>query len=64
MVGVMSLDPNFLQDAAQGTAVYSASLASQSTAGFPSTANSASGTLGEVNVQLTGVASQFDHGII
>jgi hypothetical protein len=51
---------NFLEDAAQGTAVYSASLASQpSHAAFHSAAASAAAA--DTTVQLTGVAAHIDH---
>jgi hypothetical protein len=52
---------NFLDDAAQGTAVYSASLASQPThAPFQGTAT-ASAASAASDVQLTGVAAHVDH---
>jgi hypothetical protein len=55
---------NFLEDAAQGTAIYSASLSSQPNhAPFQGAATASVG--GAVNdVQLTGVAAHIDHGVI
>jgi hypothetical protein len=48
---------NFLEDAAQGTAIYSASLASQPTAGLFQGGASAAAS----HVQVTGVAAPIDH---
>jgi hypothetical protein len=56
---------NFLDDAAQGTAVYSASLAGQpSHAAFHSEAAIASAAAADANVQLTGVAAHVDHSVM
>jgi hypothetical protein len=56
---------NFLKDAAQGTAVYSASLASQPTPGpFQGGAATASAASAANDVQLTGVAAHVDHTIM
>ena len=56
---------DFLQDAAQGTAVYSASLSSQPNySPFQGSASSASAALTDPNVQLTGVAPHLDHTLI
>src|SRR5262249_42444318 len=58
---LLGLTTNFLEDAAQGTAIYSASLASQPNhAPFqaPTMASAASTTANQV--QLTGVATPFD----
>jgi hypothetical protein len=56
---------NFLEDAAQGTAVYSASLASQPNhQPFNTGAAALAGNIMDVPVNLTGVASQLDHSVI
>jgi hypothetical protein len=53
---------NFLDDAAQGTAVYSASLASQPNhAGLHAGAAAASVAADDTSVQLTGVTAHIDH---
>jgi hypothetical protein len=55
---------NFLEDAAQGTAVYGASLASQPTpAPFQgaATASAASTASSDSHVQMTGIAAHTDH---
>jgi hypothetical protein len=52
---------NFLEDAAQGTAVYSASLASQPNHAPFQGAAAASGAGAASDVQLTGVAAHVDH---
>jgi hypothetical protein len=52
---------NFLEDAAHGTAVYSASLASQPTAAPFQGAATASVASAADDVQLTGVAAHVDH---
>jgi len=49
---------NFLEDAAQGTAVYSASLSSQPGAASASVVTTAS------DVQVTGVAAPIDHIVV
>ena len=57
---------NFLEDAAQGTAVYSASLTSQPTAASfqgAATASAASATAIATPVQMTGVAAHTDHAV-
>jgi hypothetical protein len=54
------LTTNFLEDAAQGTAVYSASLASQPTPAPFQGATTASAATAS-HAQLTGVAAPFDH---
>src|SRR5262249_34900661 len=56
---------NFLADAAQGMAVYSASLASQKIAApFQGSTPSALAALSEGSVNLTGVAPHLDHALI
>ena len=56
---------NFLEDAAQGTANYSAGLASQPNhVPFQGSTASASVTSSDSNVQLTGVALHLDHAVI
>jgi hypothetical protein len=52
---------NFLEDAAQGTAIYSASLLSQPTAAPFQGAATASVATAASDVQVTGVAAQVDH---
>jgi hypothetical protein len=54
---------NFLEDAAHGTAVYSASLASQPSPG-PFHAAAAAVVADDTNVQLTGVAAHVDHAVM
>jgi hypothetical protein len=55
---------NFLEDAAQGTAIYSASLSSQPTAGpFQGAAATAVATTAD-HVQVTGIAAPVDHAIM
>jgi len=55
---------NFLEDAAQGTAVYSASLSSQPTAAPFQGAASASVVTTASDVQVTGVAAPIDHIVV
>jgi hypothetical protein len=55
---------NFLEDAAQGTAVYSASLSSQPTAAPFQGAASASVATTASDVQVTGVAAPIDHIVL
>jgi hypothetical protein len=52
---------NFLKDAVQGTAIYSASLSSQPHAAAAQGAASASLAETASQVQLTGVAAHVDH---
>jgi hypothetical protein len=55
---------NFLEDAAQATAIYSASLATQPTAGpfHAATTGSAAGAVS--SVPLIGVAAPADHALV
>jgi hypothetical protein len=58
---------NFLEDAAQGTAVYSASLSSQPPAGLfqgAAAASAASVAATGTHVQMTGVAALLDHVVM
>ncbi len=52
---------NFLEDAAQGTAIYSASLSSQPTAAPFQGAATASVTTTASSIQVTGIAAHVDH---
>jgi hypothetical protein len=55
---------NFLEDAAQGTAIYSASLSSQPTAAPFQGAATGSVASAANDVQLTGVAAHIDHSVM
>jgi len=59
-----ALVTNFLEDAAQGTAVYGASLLAQPTAAAFQGAATASVTTPADHVQVTGVAAPVDHAIM
>ena len=60
-----ALTTNFLQDAAQGTAMYSAALGAQpSHAIFQGATLSPAAALNSSSVQLTGVAPDFPHALI